>query len=152
GSPVEHLRRHRVPEEMTGAGLVDAGDLDVAPDLVPQVVGVKGHAEIRQEEKAFVGSDSELGPDVPDIALDPEEGALSDRHDAVLLPLALPDHQRAAREADVIELQVDELAPTDPRRVQRLQDRAVPDAVRRRDVRLSEDALGLLDGQDVTRE
>jgi hypothetical protein len=69
---------------MAGAGLAEVGALDVAAHEVGQARGVDGLAGGGQEDDGAVGWDDEVGADVLEVAVEPGEGALADRGDAIL--------------------------------------------------------------------
>ena len=97
------------------------------------------------------GRHDELGTHVARVALDPRERAFADRHHPIAPSLALADEHRAAFVVHVGQPQRHELAPTDARRVQELEDRAITLAHRRADVRLGKHAFDLVGGEHVAR-
>ena len=73
-------------------------------------------------------------------------------NDPVLLALALTDHHGAAFGIEIPQLDVSQFGPPHARGVERLENRAVAQAQRLVDLRLSEDLFGFRGGQHGLRQ
>ena len=122
---VEHFRCHRVPEQVTCAGLGHADLLEVAAhDHAQRGVGHR-RAAIAQEQRALVRIDQKFWTQIRSILFDPAAGALADRHHAILAALALVDAQRTVLRVHVIHRKLRALEAADTGRVQRFDDRPI---------------------------
>ena len=88
---LQHQRRHRVPEEMAGAGLAHLAGIDVATHQLREAFTAEGFAMMRQEEDVpCLIADQKPWTYLKEIALHPDQGTITDGNDSVLLALALP--------------------------------------------------------------
>ena len=108
-------------------------------------------SKVRNSTPASGGTTS-CGRTSAQVPTDPHDRPLAERHHPVLVPLALPHLQRPPLRIDVEERQLGRLPPSDPRRVQRLEDRPVTHPQRIEEVRLRQHPLRLRRRQDVLRK
>ncbi len=149
---LQHVRGARVAEQMAGAGMRDASVLEMTFDEIAQPSRRERPAVIMQEQRMPIVSAFKLGAHFAQVLVDPRTGALPDRHHAILVALAVADHECALREVDLVELQVNELHAPDAARVQRLEDRAIAHTERRRDLALVQHVLDIRDREDPARQ
>ena len=90
-----------------------------------------------------------VGPDLQHVLVDPRQGTRADGDHAVLLPLALTHHDRAALNVQIVKFQPGEFPPAHPRRIKRLQDGAVAQAQGIGDVGLVQHAIRFAGGQHM---
>ena len=115
GAAFKHQRGHGVAEQVAGAGLADAGVLDLAADQLGQIPEHERLAGVRQEDRALVRLGGQQRPGFPGILADPGRGTAADRDHPVFLALPLTDENGAAFRVHVPELEIRQLeAPTGP--------------------------------------
>lgn len=89
GAALQHRGGHAVPEEVAGAGLLEAGGQDVLADPLREVVDVEALAGVPEEEDTVVARARQPGPRLLEVLETPGQGALTDGDDSVLPALAL---------------------------------------------------------------
>lgn len=70
---LQHERGHGVTEQMAGTTLPDFGGVDVFAHHLGQPAGAERVAQVREEQRAVVGLDGQLGPGLDDVAVDPRQ-------------------------------------------------------------------------------
>jgi hypothetical protein len=91
-------------------------------------------------------------PGLDEVAVDPDQRSLTDGHDAFAGAFAGPDVHHAAAGVDIEDRQPGGFLGAHGRRQERLHDRPVPQPFDGVPVRLSEDALDLLDAEHAPRQ
>ena len=127
GAAIEEQRRHRVPEDVAAAGLTEAAPGKVATDLFGELGGGEGPAPRGEEKQVRLGPTHECGPGLGAVAFDPVQGALADRDDAILAPLALPDEGDAAHGLHVLQRESSTFGASQARGVERFHEGPVPE-------------------------
>ena len=100
-----------MPEQVARARLARVRTTDLPAYQLGEPRGAERLALLGEKEHALVGRHHELGSGLVDVPSQPQDGPLSDGHDAIFLPLALPDDERASVGVEVVEPQADGLVP-----------------------------------------
>ncbi|CAB5622609.1 Uncharacterised protein [Escherichia coli] len=99
---VQHLRGHRVAEDVAGSRLVDTGFLpDGFPADLRQRSPVQPLAVVRHEQMPAVGALRQVRPHAAQIARYPLQCHMPHRNDPILLSLALAHVHHAALEVHI---------------------------------------------------
>jgi integrase len=109
-------------EEMGGEGVPEAVRMG---DDAPQGARVEP-ASARREEERVIRAFRELRSGVAQVAAEPERRFLAQRDDALLATLAAADVHELLLEVDVPEVEADRFRAAQARRVDELDERAVP--------------------------
>lgn len=143
GAALEHLRRHRVAEDVARAGLAEVGALHVAGDEVADPAQAERLASPGEKQAPLASGPEQIRPGLLDVLLDPGQGALADGHAAILVALALAHEDHAAAGVEVGERERDQLGPAGAGRVEGFQPRPVAQPEGRLHVGQREDLLDL---------
>jgi len=84
-----------VPEEVAGAGLVDAAAIHEFPDPGAEVGGGDAGAVTAEEERGLAGEVGEVGAGCREEAVEPGGGARADRDQPGLVEFPLADVEGA---------------------------------------------------------
>lgn len=120
-----------------GRAVHQGGGKPPAPDprkpIAEIVTAVKGPRRAREDDRALIGFDDEVGPGLVEVLLQPGDRPLANGDYAVLLALARADDGDAAGEIEVVEASPISSIRRRPVELARLQERAVaqPDRCRR---------------------
>lgn len=148
---LQHQGGHTVPEQVAGARLAHPGLIDVFLDQPAEAVRLPGLAGVIQEHPVLAVPGPQQRPTVLEVMLYRCQGPLTDRHEPILVALALTYRQYTGAGVDVIDPQVDQFLPADTRAVQYFQHAPVAQAGHRLQVRQVEDLVSLLRCQCVFR-
>ncbi|PHM30034.1 hypothetical protein Xsze_04380 [Xenorhabdus szentirmaii DSM 16338] len=99
---VQHLGRHRVPEQVTGPRFVQ---LRLLPDglrrYLGQVARTQWPAFLRDKQVAAVMLRRQFGPHLRQITRQPAQRPLADRDHPVFIAFALPDNHGTPFDVDI---------------------------------------------------
>ena len=125
-------------DDVTGAGEAAAPEPGAPVETVVAEPVPNGNAAERQERPAVLRQEEcglrgavavdELRPGLVEVLAQPPAGDLSERHHAILGVLPFVDPHETAVEIEVVEAERAQLRVADPRRVQDLEHRAIPQA------------------------
>src|SRR5688500_5667164 len=140
-----------VAEELLDRAEVGTAFEQMSRERVPEPVGVGEEASQRRrvelvpahgEKESVVWAAYQSWTPVLEVEAEPVRGLLAERHDALLLSLAADAHELLL-EVDVAEGEVDRLLRAQARRIDELEESAVPQAKRVVPVHLVEQIVGL---------
>lgn len=100
GAVLQHCRRHRVPQQVTGPPLGDPRGDDVVAGEAREVIRVEGPPRAGEEHGALVGLDDKRGSGLVEVLLEPGDRPLADGDDAILPAFALADGEDAPGEIE----------------------------------------------------
>nr|CAC9163614.1 Uncharacterised protein [Escherichia coli] len=133
---VQHLRRHRVPEDMARARFVDPCRFpDRGACHRRQRVAFHPAAVFRHEQMTAVALACHLWPHVFQIPPQPRQRHMAHRNDPIPVAFTLPDVHHATPGIHIPQHQVRQLHPPDPGTPEHLKDDPVTQANRRVDIR-----------------
>ena len=149
----DHVRGAAMPEGVRAHGDGQLGLPGIFGDHAVQHAAAHALSAQAEEQRAGVGIGrvaQQFGPDGVEIAFQEAPGHLAQRHDTILCPLPLPDHQEAGVQVEVFEIEGDQLRPADGGGVEGFHDATIPEADHRAGVRLAQELPHVLDAEHRT--
>ena len=149
GPAFQHVGGAGGADQVATAGAADVGLSDPFADHAAEHVGIEGLAVAGEEQGALAGIERKPRADLVKVAFQPEQGAAADRHDAVLVALALADVQGLALAVEVVDFESGEFAAAQPGAVEEFEHGAVAPPQRIADVGDVDDGGDLLDAEGL---
>ena len=149
---LEHVRRHGMTEQVTGADNIDAGLLEVFLDQASELAAVERLAVVGNEQAIIVCRSAKSIAGFLDVTAEPGGRTIAERQHAVFAALPCSNGDQVPPQVDVIGFEIRQLGPPESGGVEQLHDGPVSKSVRRFDVRLVQDFQNVLDGKDGSRQ